>query len=143
MMKKMRFIAIVVMAIWIAGCSKKEDNSISDIGGVNDAITQGSWRVSYFWDSGKDETNHFADYQFTFNASGELIAASGSSTVSGTWSSLDDDSILKLVISFASPDDFTDLNDDWHIIEATAKKIRLEDVSGGGGGTDYLTFEKN
>ena len=34
------------------------------------------------------------------------------------------------------------LNDDWHILEQTAKKIKLEDVSGGNGGTDYLTFEQ-
>jgi hypothetical protein len=38
---------------------------------------------------------------------------------------------------------FDELNDDWHIIEETSTKIRLQDVSGGSGGTDLLTFEKN
>lgn len=35
------------------------------------------------------------------------------------------------------------LSDDWDVLERTDTKIRLIDVSGGNGGTDYLTFEKN
>ena len=39
--------------------------------------------------------------------------------------------------------EYMDLSDDWDIVERTDTKIRLQDVSGGNGGTDYLTFEKN
>jgi len=39
--------------------------------------------------------------------------------------------------------DFEDLNDDWDFISQSATKVELIDVSGGNGGTDYLTFEKN
>jgi hypothetical protein len=39
--------------------------------------------------------------------------------------------------------DFEDLNDDWDIISRSSTKIELIDISGGNGGTDYLTFEKN
>jgi hypothetical protein len=39
--------------------------------------------------------------------------------------------------------DFEDLNDDWDIISHSPTKIELKDVSGGNGGTDYLTFENN
>ena len=38
--------------------------------------------------------------------------------------------------------DFEDLNDDWDIISQSSSKIELIDISGGNGGTDYLTFEK-
>ena len=38
---------------------------------------------------------------------------------------------------------FEDLNDDWDFISQSSTKIELIDVSGGNGGTDYLTFEKN
>ena len=39
--------------------------------------------------------------------------------------------------------DLDELNSDWHIIEQNSNTIKLEDVSGGNGGTDYLTFIKN
>ena len=45
---------------------------------------------------------------------------------------------------FSVPDssDFEDLNDDWDIISVTSSKVELIDISGGNGGTDYLTFER-
>lgn len=46
-------------------------------------------------------------------------------------------------IFFASPADFAELSDDWEIISHSASKIELRDVSGGNGGVDLLTFEKN
>ena len=46
-------------------------------------------------------------------------------------------------IFFASPADFADLSEDWDIISHSASKIELKHVSGGDGGTDLLTFEKN
>ena len=36
-----------------------------------------------------------------------------------------------------------ELEKDWHIVEKTSTKLRMEDVSGGAGGTDYLTLERN
>jgi len=53
------------------------------------------------------------------------------------------DSDLDFNIFFASPPDFEDLSDDWDFISHTSTKIELIDMSGGNGGTDYLTFEKN
>lgn len=46
-------------------------------------------------------------------------------------------------IFFASPADFAELTEDWNIISYSASKIELIHVSGGNGGTDLLTFEKN
>ena len=37
---------------------------------------------------------------------------------------------------------FEELNDDWDVVSQSATKIELIDVSGGNGGTDYLTFER-
>jgi predicted nucleotidyltransferase len=45
-------------------------------------------------------------------------------------------------IAFSSPSDFEELSEDWEIISQTATKIELRHVSGGGGGTDLLTFGK-
>ena len=46
-------------------------------------------------------------------------------------------------IFFSSPADFAELSEDWDIISHSASKIELKHVSGGNGGTDLLTFEKN
>jgi len=47
------------------------------------------------------------------------------------------------VLNFGNTIPFNELNDDWEILEESATKIRMQDVSGGSGGTDLLTFEKN
>ena len=37
---------------------------------------------------------------------------------------------------------FDEFNDDWDIVSVLPTRIELRDVSGGGGGTDILIFEK-
>ena len=46
-------------------------------------------------------------------------------------------------LNFSTPVSFIEISDDWNVIERTDTKIKLQDISGGNGGTDYLTFEKN
>jgi hypothetical protein len=112
-------------------------------------VQSGTWRITKFIDSDKDETYHFKGYQFTFNSSGVLNASNGTNNFVGTWSitdskSNDDNPKDKdFNIFFHLTNEFEDLNDDWDIISHSATKMELKDVSGGNGGTDYLTFEKN
>ncbi|NAY92976.1 hypothetical protein GTQ34_13715 [Muricauda sp. JGD-17] len=114
----------------------------------------GSWTITYFFDTDKEETSDFNGYTFTFNSDGTLTASNGSNEVTGTWSitdsdsnsnddSSDDDSGADFNIAFSSPADFEDLSDDWDIVEYSSVRIELIDVSGGNGGTDNLVFEKN
>lgn len=134
-------------------CNKDDDNSQQQNTTIPQTINtaqSGSWKITYFFDSDQNETNHFTGYVFTFNENGSLVAVKGSTTVTGTWSvtgsnSSDDDggsSDTDFNIFFASPADFEDLSDDWDIISVSNSKIKLTDVSGGNGGTDFLTFEK-
>jgi hypothetical protein len=116
---------------------------------VTENMGSGTWRVSLFEESGKDETNHFAGYQFSFLNGGILSASSDAVSFEGIWSITDsnssDDSSddIHFNIYFNLSNDFEDLNDDWDIISNTVTKIELIDASGGNGGTDYLTFERN
>lgn len=142
-MHSLKILSVLALSLWITGCSKDESNAISDPSGVNNAVTNGTWRITYFWDTDKDETAHFSGYQFTFGTGGVLTASNGSTVITGAWSSGTDDSGLKMVIAFSSPADFEELSEDWHILEVTETKMQLQHVSGGGGGTDYLTFERN
>ncbi len=141
---------ILVVFSSFMSCSNDDDNSSINIQNqVQNNVQSGTWRITKFEDSGKDETNHFAGYNFTFISTSVLNANNGITNYDGTWSltysNSDDDSVddLDFNINFNLTNDFEDLNDDWDFISQTATKIELIDISGGNGETDYLTFEKN
>ena len=155
-MKKLKLISILtlIVAFNVASMCSDDDNSNSaaDPSPVINTVTSGTWRITLYQDSGVNETNNYSNYIFTFNTNGVFTAAK-STSFNGTWSvtasnSNDDnpDNDLDFNIAFVTPapNSFTDdLTDDWDIISYTANRIQLIDVSGGNGGTDYLTFEKN
>jgi hypothetical protein len=135
-------------------CDKDDDDNNQQQNGdtqqIENTAENGEWRITYYYDSDQVETDNFDGYTFTFNDNGALVAVNGSTTVTGTWSvtdsnSSDDDggsSDVDFNIFFASPNNFEELSDDWDIISVSNSKIELTDVSGGNGGTDFLTFEK-
>jgi len=142
-MKSNLSLIIFTLLLIMISCSKEETNNMPENPAeVANTITTGTWKISYFWDTDHEETQHFNGYSFTFENSGTLVATNGMTNITGSWSTGTDDSQIKLNIIFTSPADFEELSDDWHVLERTENKIRLEDVSGGNGGTDYLTFER-
>lgn len=153
--------ATVLLTFVFLSCQKEENDGIlannqAEIQQVTNIVTNGAWRIASFIDSGSDETSDFNGYGFSFNTDGKLIAENGSTTINGTWSitddssnSSDDDSnddssdAIDFNIFFAEPASFNELSEDWEIVSRSDAKIMLIDVSGGNGGTDTLTFEKN
>jgi Lipocalin-like domain len=157
--------SLFVLAIAFTACSKGDDPAPIDDNNNNNGTSAdqtiqvaqaGTWRITSFIDSGENKTSDFAGYEFSFNANGTLVATNGTETISGTWSVTDDSANSSndddgnstddddFIIFFAVPDTnkFDDLIDDWDFISVSATKIALIDISGGNGGTDYLTFEK-
>ena len=146
---------IVLVATAMVACKKKSDDTTTT-GSSNDAtitsvkseVSQGTWRITKFVDSGNDETASFNGYNFTF-MNGSLSATNGSSGVTGNWSVTDSNSSddspgdVHFNISISSGNAFDELTEDWHFLSHSSSKIELIDESGGNGGTDYLTFEKN
>ncbi|WKK67027.1 hypothetical protein [Lutimonas zeaxanthinifaciens] len=148
------FLVIICFNLIFSACSNSDDDG--DVNDNSEQITQventvesGTWRITNFIDSGENETSDFTGYNFSFNSDGSLVATNGTDTLTGTWSVTDDssgsDDDIDFNIFFPVPDtnDFEDLNDDWDIISYTSTRIELIDISGGNGGTDNLTFEKN
>ena len=136
---------ILMISIGLFSC-EKNDNTSSPISTTNVAATAttGTWRVTYYYDTDHEETTNYAGYAFTFSGNNVVTATkAGATTVTGSWSTGMDDSKVKLILSFATPASFAELSDDWHVTERTDNRIKLTDVSGGNGGTDFLTFEKN
>lgn len=140
----------LVFVIFMA-CSNSDDDPGMDTiqDQIENNVQSGTWIITYFNDSGVNETSNFSGFTFTFGANGVLTATSSSVSYTGTWSISDsnsnDDSQddLDFNIYFNLTNDFEDLVDDWDIQSQTSSKIELMDVSGGKGDTDYLTFEKN
>lgn len=151
--KKLRLIpllAVLFMLNVASTCSNDDAPSSVDPTPVINAAASGSWRITYFNDSGTDETNHFTGYNFTFGSGNVLTATNGTNTYTGSWSVTSDNSgddspsnDLDFNIGFSSPANFAELSEDWNIISYTTSKIQLIHISGGNGGTDYLTFERN
>jgi hypothetical protein len=154
-MKKIALIPMLsfIFMLNVASMCSDDDNSntSADPTPVINTVSSGTWRITLYEDNGVNETNNYANYIFTFNSNGVLTAAN-STSYNGTWSvtasNSNDDSQDDLDFNIAflapAPNAFTDdLTDDWDIVSYTATRIQLIDVSGGNGGTDYLTFEKN
>ena len=152
----------MIIALTSVACSNDDsDNDNNDNSNSAQEVTliaqSGTWKITYFWDTDEDETSNFAGFVFDFKENGTITAVKGSTTVSGTWSVVDDsgnsssdddgnstdDDDFNIFFNVPASSDFDDLIDDWDIISVTANKIELTDVSGGNGGTDFLTFEKN
>ena len=131
---------LTILVFGLSSCTKDKNSTDPS---TSDIVGQGAWKVTLFNDSGNDETQNFAGYNFTFNSNGTIAAVKNASTVNGTWNTGSDDSQNKLFLDFGTTLQFSELNEDWVILEQTASKIRLEHVSGGNGGTDLLTFEIN
>lgn len=144
-MKKHLLALLTVSALFTSSCNKNDDNSQASISTslVTNTVLNGTWHVTYYWDNDHEETASFSGYNFTFGAGNTLTATKNGTTIAGTWSAGNDDSQVKLILNFASPADFAEISDDWHVTERTDTRIKLEDVSGGNGHTDFLTFEKN
>ena len=143
-MKKIFALVTVFIALGLTSC-KKDEPSTSTIttSNVTTTVSAGTWRVTYYWDTNRDETANFNGFNFTFGTSNLVSASNSLLTINGTWSIANDESKEKLILAFTTSANFIEISDDWHVIERTDTKIRLQDVSGGNGGTDYLTFEKN
>ena len=136
------------MLVTIVSCSD-DDNSAMSSSEVENTVKTGTWKITRFEDSGADDTSLFSGYNFVFDANGTLTAANGTNLFTGTWSITDqhsnDDSSddMDLNIHFNVNNSFEELNEDWHFVSYGPSKIELIHISGGNGGTDYLTFERN
>ena len=107
---------------------------------LEDFLTDGTWFVFSYVDDGDDETGDYNGYDVTFNTNGTVTATNGGNTNNGTWEVLSAGN--KLLMDFGVQLPFEEFNDDWDVLSATNTRVELQDVSGGGGGTDTLIFEK-
>jgi hypothetical protein len=102
MKKKILFLGFLTTVMAFTACTNDsdtvdDDNNLArlqaDVEEITNDVTSGSWVITNFIDSDKNETANFTGFGFSFNSDGSLIADNGSDTVTGTWSiTIDDDS---------------------------------------------------
>ena len=184
--------------------SNDDDCNSCTVSQLTDVLTECSnWFVEKLERNENDLEGNYNGYDFNFNADGSVTVTSGSNTYQGTWEANGSGNNIQVVLTitdlmdiedtwtlheielangesqvdlridgndrlrfknsctignfsegtssgdidfnifFASPADFSELSEDWDIITNSSSKIELMHVSGGNGGTDLLTFEKN
>lgn len=143
-MKTRIALLIAPIIFFMASCS---DTKVSPTN-VSNTLKDGTWKVSFYFDTDHEETSDFDGYNIVFSANNVVNASNGTTSVEGTWyvsttgSGDEIDENTHLVLHFAPNIPFTELNDDWLILEKTLTKVHMRHESGGGGGTDLLTFTK-
>jgi hypothetical protein len=136
---KKSIILLIVFAFVIISCDDNNENANPD---PQTSITQSKWKVSLFKDDTRDETSHFQNYEFEFLADGTVKATGSGTVILGTWSVQSSSSGQKFILNFGTATPFDELNDDWHILSNTSMELKLQDVSGGDGHLEYLSFVK-
>ena len=145
-MKTFATYLLAVTAIIATSCSKDNSASVSQ---QKSNLASGSWVVTYYTDSGKDETSDFSGYTFMFNADGTLSASTSSATYNGNWSiksgsssssgygsgSNDPD---KLVITIAGDKQMTKVSKSWMILKLNSTDIWLSDDNASSGEVLYF-----
>ncbi|MEY2693295.1 MAG: hypothetical protein RIT03_1686 [Bacteroidota bacterium] len=140
--------ALVLLYSTASSCSSEDASTSNSASDVANLVGNGTWRISYFYDTDHEATASFAAFTFTFAANSVLSATNGTDSYLGIWSisdsNSDDDTLsdLDFIIGIDLTVNSGELNSSWEIIQKSATEIKLRDVSGGNGGTDYLTFTK-
>ncbi|MAT52868.1 MAG: hypothetical protein CMN32_00195 [Saprospirales bacterium] len=131
-MAKFKFFILLIATISITGaCTNDDDNQVSS------NTPQGLWKVTWYFDKDKDETNDFASYTFEFLDDGTFVGNLPDGSIKlGTWTQTSS----KLVIDINGTQPLDKLNDDWLILEKNDVIIRLKDDNNTH--LEELTFEK-
>jgi hypothetical protein len=133
------FLFIGLLSLAMTSCTKDD---LPTVANATKTLESDDWVITQFLDDGKDELYHFSGYSFSFGNGVVTATKTGAAAITGTYSKGTDDSTEKFIMDFGDVDPFDELNEDWEVLESTSSKIYLKHVSGGNGGTDYLTFEK-
>ncbi|TCK67930.1 hypothetical protein DFQ05_1713 [Winogradskyella wandonensis] len=114
-------------------------------GNGNDNLTtilsDGLWVVASYTEDTDDQTANYSGYQLNFDSGGTVSASNGTNTNNGTWSVFSSGN--QMALNFGTDIPFNEFNDDdWDVISVSDTQVVIQDVSGGGGGTDTLTLQK-
>jgi hypothetical protein len=122
-------------------CDEDDDNDFDDddvdTGSLEAILTDGSWKISYFFDE-TNQTTLYNTFTFTYNEDGTVVANNGTEDFLGTWTLYGDDGVLELELSFENDNDLLDeIAEDWTVISFNTTLLDLND-----GDDTILKFQK-
>lgn len=129
--------------------SPETKNTIDEHDIIAIIVTNGSWKISCYWKSERDEMVNFNGFNFSFGANDELTVTDGTNTYKGTWSMLESNSNnemtsdLKFNTALTHPIHYVKIVDGWENIEESPNYFEVREQSIRNGITDFLTFSKN
>jgi len=109
---------------------------------LEQVLLDGEWLVASYLHDGENETSDYDGYIIEFFNEGIVKVNYNNNLFYGTWDVNGNTNNLSLVLDFENEFPFDEFNDDWDVLDVQENRVELEDVSGGGGGTDTLVFEK-
>jgi hypothetical protein len=131
------------------GNGLKSITPIANQNNVTIIVTEGTLKISLYWDTNLKESINFNAFNFNFGVNNELTATEGPNTYNGTWSITDQNGYIdtlsnfKFDITFTAPIHFVEIIDDWEIIDQSASYIKLRNVINSNGQKDFLAFSNN
>lgn len=122
--------------LFLISCSNDKSDNLEEL------INGHDWKISFYSDKSKVETDDYSEYIFSFESTGKIIASNDEDIFAGRWKEGYDDSKSKFFISFDKPYELEEISEDWEIISTSDKKLELYHKSGKDGHESFLTFEK-
>ncbi|MCD2259594.1 hypothetical protein [Psychroserpens luteolus] len=108
---------------------------------LSSILIDGLWFVASYMEDADDQTANYTGYELDFNMDGSVSASNGTTTNNGTWTVFSGGN--QMTLNFGTDLPFEEFNDDdWDVISVSSTEVVIQDVSGGGGGTDTLTLQK-
>ena len=127
-LKKSVLLILPIFMLAGVSCNNSDDDMPSNSTTSQTLVQDSGWKISYYFDKDKVETDNFAGFVFHFRDSGDFEATRNGDTTVGTWQVTSDDGSQRLVIGFATgTEPLDDLVDDWIIISLNDQKIELRD----------------
>jgi hypothetical protein len=139
-MKKLAIIYLLI--VLLPACSLLDDSNsqnettVSSANELSELFTNSSSvRIISFIEDGRDKTNQFSPYRFSFNTDGSIVATLDGITINGTYRVFRDDGRLELEMNFPSSSPLSELDDDWYFISRNSNTLTFEDSG------DRIVFE--
>jgi len=128
----------------LTSCGKDELNDSTPVTtqAVSASLVTGGWQITLFNKDGRNITDEFRSFVFTFNENKTAMAINEILTAHGTWDSKIVEGRTALEVYFPNPPFITQLNGVWPVVEKTNSKIILENVNSEGEAISVLVFEK-